>query len=116
MDVGWAYRVVQAQAQPRHRDGSRRVRERDAGGAALEAEARQKAIENLLAKANQLAEATGLVLGKPVSLVESRGFVPQFQSVFLDVAVAEAAPRVATSINPGELEVTISVQGVFSFE
>ena len=82
----------------------------------LEAAARQKAVENLLAKANQLAEATGVVLGKPISLVESGGFVPQFQSVFTDLAVAEAAPRVATSINPGELEVTISVQGVFSFE
>ena len=73
----------------------------------LEAAARQKAVENLLAKANQLAEATGVVLGKPVSLVESGGFVPQFQSVFTDLAVAESAPKVATSINPGELEVTI---------
>ena len=82
----------------------------------FEAAARQKAVENLLAKANQLAEATGVVLGKPVSLVESGGFVPQFQSVFTDLAVAESAPKVATSINPGELEVTISVQGVFTFE
>ena len=82
----------------------------------LESQAREKAIENLLAKAQQFAELTGVRLGKPVFLSESGGFAPRPQSFDARnfIEMAPAAAGAPTPISGGELTVTIMVQGTFS--
>ena len=80
---------------------------------ALEMQAREKAVLALLKKAQQFADLTNVNLGAPIFLSESGGFVPKIQ--FLesrDLAAAVASPT--TTISPGELTVSVSVQGVFS--
>ena len=82
----------------------------------LESQAREKAIENLFAKAQQFAELTGVSLGKPVFLSESGGFAPRPQSFDARnfIEMAPAAAGAPTPISGGELTVTIMVQGTFS--
>ncbi len=83
---------------------------------ALEAQAREKAVQNLMAKAQQLADLTGVQLGSPLYLSESGGFVPRPQPIFAR-AMAEASLEAApppTSINAGELTVSVNIQGTFS--
>ena len=82
---------------------------------ALEAQAREQAMNSLLAKAQQYADLADVTVGRPVSLSESSGFAPTVRA-FADQAFAEAATAAPTSISPGELTVTISVQGVFAIE
>ena len=82
---------------------------------ALEAQARERAVQNLMAKAQQLADLTGVQLGSPLFLSESGGFAPKVQPIAarsLELAVAEAAPP--TSISAGELTVSVNIQGTFS--
>ena len=82
--------------------------------AALEVQAREQAVQNMMAKAQQFADLTGVQLGTLVYVTETRGSTPQ---IFNDAAFAEAvraAPAVATPISGGELSVVVSVQGVFS--
>ena len=84
---------------------------------ALESQAREKAIEVLTAKARQFAQLMGVQLGPPISLTEGGGFAPRgadFYAYSMSEALATpAAP--ATSISGGELTVSVSVSGVFSF-
>ena len=82
---------------------------------ALETEAREAAINDLLRKAQQFAELTGVTLGSPIFLSESGGFVSRSVDVAV-AAFAEAAPQPETPISAGELTVTVSVQGVFAIE
>jgi len=84
---------------------------------ALESQAREKAVANLRAKAQQFAQLTGVQLGKPIFLSESGGFVPMVESyAFKALGAREsvAALEPPTPISGGELTVTITVQGVFS--
>ena len=82
---------------------------------ALEIQARENAVQALVAKARQLAELTGVELGKPVFLSESGGFQPRVEAASVmrgfDEAAGAAPP---TAISGGELRVIVSVQGVFS--
>ena len=82
---------------------------------ALEIQARELAVEALIAKAQQFADLTGVTLGKPVFLSESGGFYPRdgFDVGRLEAAAAPASIT-NTTISPGELTVTITVQGNFS--
>ncbi len=79
----------------------------------LQAQAREEAIADLLAKANAMARLASVELGKLVFLTETSGGVPQ------SFARLEAAPAFgfagaqSTSILAGELDVNVSVQGVF---
>ena len=83
---------------------------------ALESQAREKAIQDLMAKAKQFADLTGVQLGKLVFLSESGGFVPRLET-FTQRACAEAAPAQApTPIIEGELKLTTTVQGVYAIE
>jgi hypothetical protein len=62
------------------------------------------------AKAGQLAELAGVSLGKPVAISESSaGGVPP---VFFDAARAE--PAAETPIEPGQLQITVSVQVTYA--
>ena len=83
---------------------------------ALETQARGKAVQALIAKAEQFAQLTGVQLGRLVFLNESGGFTPR--PVTIQRAFAEAAPEPAsvTSISAGELKVVVSLQGVFAIE
>ncbi|MCH8989551.1 MAG: SIMPL domain-containing protein [Chloroflexi bacterium] len=80
----------------------------------LQAQAREEAIAHLLDKANAMARLAGVELGKLVFLTETSGGVPK------SFARLEAAPAFgfsmdhSTSILAGELDVNVSVQGVFS--
>ena len=81
----------------------------------LESQAREKAVQALRAKAQQLADLTGVQLGAPVFVSESGGFVPRSEPIALrSLGIAEAAPAPPTSISAGELTVTVIIQGTFS--
>ena len=80
----------------------------------LQIEAREEAIANLLTKANAMAELAGVELGKLVFLTESGVGAPQsFARVESAAAFGFGADQ-ATSILAGELDVNVSVQGVFA--
>ena len=76
-------------------------------------EAREKAMADAEAKAKQLAEAGGVRLGVPTYINESGGYVPVPREYAVK-AFAEVAPMAATPISPGEMEISISVQVVYS--
>ena len=83
--------------------------------AALEDEARAAAVANLLAKAARLAELAGVELGSLLYLSESTGPTPfpRFASGFDSYGYGAQAALV-TGIQPGELQATVAVQGVFA--
>ena len=85
----------------------------------LETEARKLAVEDMTAKATELAENAGVSLGDLVYISESFGASPRT----FDMAESAASMRVMlaydaadTPISGGELGVTITVQGVFDME
>ena len=77
-------------------------------------EARAQAIEYAKAKAEQLAELSDVKLGKPTYISES-SYYPSPNYLRSDVDFAgEGVPAVETSISPGELEITASVQMAYA--
>ena len=80
---------------------------------AAQVQARESAVMDALAKADQFATLTGVTRGSLLFITESGGGVP----VVLDFARMEAAAfadSIATPISVGELEVQVSVQMVFA--
>lgn len=76
-------------------------------------EAREKAMEDAEAKAEQLADLAGVDLGKPIYINESGGYIPVPREYY--VGVPEAVPAPAPSpISPGETEISLTVQVVYS--
>jgi len=75
-------------------------------------EARAKAMADAAAKAGQLAELAGVTLGKPTYISEST-YVPGpvYRDAYPEMA---AAPAVETSISPGELDISLTVQVVYA--
>ena len=80
----------------------------------LESQAREKAVQDLMAKAQQFAQLAGVQLGKPVYLSEGSGFTPVVNQAFAERSFAAAAPLATTPISGGELKVSVSVQGTFA--
>ena len=81
---------------------------------ALAREARELAIADARAKAEQLAELTGVSLGSVVSVAETSWAAPLVGlSPGAEFAVQDSA---ATSIQPGTSAVTVSVQAVWAIE
>ncbi|MCX6011499.1 MAG: SIMPL domain-containing protein [Chloroflexi bacterium] len=77
-------------------------------------EARQKAMDDAIAKAEQLAELAGIELGKPTYISEGTIYPPVvYRDVGMSVAPEEAYP---TPISPGEIELTLSVQMAYAIE
>ena len=72
----------------------------------MEAAARKAAVADAMNRAQQLADASGVTLGTPISISESIGSVPvpMFNRV-ADTMMASGAPQ----INAGQLSVSISV-------
>ena len=79
----------------------------------LQNAAREEAIADLLAKANAMARLAGVGLGNLVFLTETGGGVPQAFARIEAAAAFGFAGDQSTSILAGELDVNVSVQGVF---
>jgi uncharacterized protein YggE len=79
----------------------------------LQADMRALAVEDALAKAQQLAALTGVVLGRPISIVEGGGGAPVFDMVVRSLALAEGSSA-PTSISPGEIEMSLNVSIIFA--
>ena len=75
--------------------------------------ARQKAMADAEAKAKQIAQLSGITLGKPTYITES-SYIPQpiFRGGFEKMAAAPG--MVDTPISAGELDITVNVQVVYS--
>jgi uncharacterized protein YggE len=82
---------------------------------ALSSEARQKAVANAQAKAEELASLAGVTLGDPTYITESTS--TPYTQPYYDRSVAysaEAAP--ATEISAGELEVVVYVNITYGID
>lgn len=83
----------------------------------LQAQARTLAVRNAEAKAQTLAEASGVILGKPTTITEtSHAAGPPI--VYAEAAefAADDGARSATPIQAGELTVTINITIVYEIE
>lgn len=78
----------------------------------LEEQARELALRDATAKAQQVARVAGVKLGRP-TLITLQGGAPIVDRQLLAVAEARAA---GTPISPGETQVTIAVQMAFAIE
>lgn len=78
-------------------------------------EARKKAMADAENKARQLAELSGIKLGKPTYINESGGFIPPPEYLPRPMP---APPMVAaeTPISPGETEIRLTIQVVYSID
>lgn len=74
--------------------------------------AREMAVKDAMNKAAQIADAAGVKLGQPLSISEGASYSPLTSRDYLESASAVPAP--STSINPGEQELQVTVQMVYS--
>ncbi len=74
-------------------------------------EAREKAMADAKAKAEQLAELAGARLGKATFISES-SYVPP--PIYRQDVYEEAMPGAETPISPGEMEISLTVQVVYA--
>ena len=77
-------------------------------------EAREDAMADAKAKAEQLAELSGVKLGKPTYISESTYQPVIYRTDYYQEAGTVSAPAVETSISPGEMEITLTVQVAYS--
>jgi len=68
----------------------------------------------MVAKANQLANLSGVQLGKPYYINETGGSSP-FRVSYAEFAVFDQG-GVATPIQPGEVGITIRIQAVYAIQ
>jgi uncharacterized protein YggE len=80
---------------------------------ALMEQAREQALENAAARAQQMAEGLGLTLGSPVLVMETGGGTPVPLGLGGGGQMVEAA---APSISPGTFSVSVSVQVVYEIQ
>ena len=82
----------------------------------LEVQARAAAVEDLKAKAEQLAELMGVGVGAPV-LISEGGGATGFNDRFAEsAAMAFESGGASTEVRAGEVEVTVRLQAVFAIE
>ena len=84
--------------------------------AAYHKEARGKAMADAEAKAKQLADFSGVKLGKPIYINESGGFIPIPPHIPYRAAVEAAPTAPLPPISPGETEIRLSVQVAYSIQ
>ena len=83
----------------------------------LQTQARSLAVKDAEAKAQTLAEASGVSLGEPVTITESSYFAgPPTPYAVTSEAVLDDGARTSTPIVPGELTVTVNVTVVYEIE
>jgi uncharacterized protein YggE len=73
-------------------------------------EARTEAMANAKEKANQLAKSAGVKVGVPISIAESNYYESRESSAFF----VGASDGNTTSISPGELTITVTVNVVYT--
>ena len=76
-------------------------------------QAREKAMQDANAKAEQMATLAGITLGKPTYISESGGYIPQPYPVKDYYSEGGSA---STPISPGELDITLTVQVGYAIE
>jgi len=74
-------------------------------------EARQDAMADARAKAEQLANLAGIGLGKPTYISEGTIYPPV---VYRDAGMEMMAPEATTPISPGEIELTLTLQVAYA--
>lgn len=75
-------------------------------------QAREKAMADAKAKAEQMAKLAGVTLGKPTYISES-----SYYPVPMPIRLADqTTPSVETPISPGEMDITVSVQVVYKIK
>ena len=82
----------------------------------LEVQARAAAVEDLKAKAEQLAELMGVGVGAPVLISEGGGATGFNDRFALSAAMAFESGGASTEVRAGEVEVTVRLQAVFAIE
>jgi len=82
---------------------------------ALVAKAQEAAVKAAMAQAQQFATLTGVTLGKPVHISQVSGYMPEL-SVSRDAMTAPAAGAAPTSVLPGELQVSVTVQILYAIQ
>lgn len=82
---------------------------------ALRSQARQAAMADAQAKADELARLAGVTLSKPTYISES-AYTPYPQPYFEGRAMALPATGGGTEISPGQLEVVVSVQVTYGIQ
>ena len=80
---------------------------------ALQDEARADAVADMMRKAEMLAELSGAKLGRLVYLTEGAAYIPPQPLLYARAEAALVSTDASTSISPGELDVSATVQGVF---
>jgi len=75
----------------------------------VNAEALEKASLEAKSKAESIAKSMNLKLGMIHKITESNYYFTQSRYDGYDMAVAESAPKAATEISPGEIEVSASI-------
>jgi hypothetical protein len=75
-------------------------------------QAREKAMQDANAKAEQMATLAGITLGKPTYISESGGYIP---TPYYLKDYAEGGSS-STPISPGELDITLTVQVGYAIE
>lgn len=76
-------------------------------------EAREKAVEDAMMKAKQMADVAGVKLGKAIYISEGTAHVPPVIARDVYGLEAEVQTAVPTSISPGELEFQVTVLMVY---
>ena len=76
-------------------------------------EARQEAMADAKAKAEQLAKLAGVKLGKPTYISEGIQIPPVIRDIYHG-EVAAPAPGVETPISPGEMEISLTIQVAYA--
>lgn len=78
----------------------------------LQDEARANAVKDMQRRAESLAELSGVKLGRLVYITEGASYNPP-QPLYGRAEMAFASADTSTSISPGELDISATVQGVF---
>lgn len=77
-------------------------------------EARAEAIADARNRAETLASAAGVSVGRPITITESGGFFPVFRTEL--AFAADAGGGFDTAIAPGEQDISVTVSVVFELE
>ncbi|MFC1964029.1 SIMPL domain-containing protein [Chloroflexota bacterium] len=84
---------------------------------AYQKDAREKAMADAQTRAKQLADLSKVRLGKPTYINESGGYAPPPPIIYrAEAAVPAPAPMPTTPVSPGEIEISLNVQVVYSIE
>ena len=82
----------------------------------LQAQARALAVKSAEAKAQTLAQASGVALGKPITITETSHAAGPPIAYAEEAAFSDDSARSATPIQAGELTVTVNITMVYAIE